>query len=107
MPLRYKKFRRPSAGPDASIRVARWVREFIDNDEGFSVSVSASACGHAACAGDDTIIVLMRAGELPVRVKIAKPIETVTQAEIVGVLKSVFAEISLAEPCDLARAKPR
>jgi hypothetical protein len=94
MPLRYKKLLQPSVRPDASVRVAQWVRDYIGDDEGISVGVSGSACGHAACVGSDTIIVLMRTGELPVRVKIAKPLEAVTQAEITGVLKSVFAELA-------------
>jgi hypothetical protein len=102
MPLRYKKLLQPSVRPDASVRVAQWVRDYI-GDGGISVGVSGSACGHAACVGSDTIIVLMRAGELPVRVKIAKPLEAVTQAEIAGVLKSVFAE--LAASGDSGRAQ--
>jgi hypothetical protein len=102
MPLRYKKLLQPSVRPDASVRVAQWVRDYV-GDEDISVGVSGSACGHAACVGSDTIIVLMRAGELPVRVKIAKPLEAVTQAEIAGVLKSVFAE--LAASGDSGRAQ--
>jgi hypothetical protein len=92
MPLRYRHFRRPDIGAEASVRVAHWVRGHIGDDAGVSVGVSGSECGHAACGGNDTIIVLMRAGEPPVRVKIAKPIETVTQTEVADALTS--AELS-------------
>jgi hypothetical protein len=88
MPLRYKHFRRPEARTEASLRVAHWVRGYIADDGGISVGVSGSACGHAACGGSDTIIVLMRVGEPPVRVKIEKPIEMVTQAEVADALTS-------------------
>jgi hypothetical protein len=68
--------------------VAHWVRGHIGDADGISVGVSGSECGHAACGGNDTIILLMRAGEPPVRVKIAKPIEMVTQAEVADALMS-------------------
>jgi hypothetical protein len=88
MPLRYKYSRRPQIRAEASVRVARWVRERIGDDDGVAVGVSGSECGHAACGGNDTIILLMRAGEPPVRVKIGKSIETVTQAEVADALTS-------------------
>ena len=86
MPLRYKYSRRPEVRAEASVRVAHWVRGHIGDADGISVGVSGSECGHAACGGNDTIILLMRAG--PVRVKIAKPIEMVTQAEVADALMS-------------------
>jgi hypothetical protein len=88
MPLRYRHFRRPDVRAEASVRVAHWVRRYIGDDAGVSVGVSGSECGHAACGGNDTIILLMRAGEPAVRVKIAKPIETVTQGEVADALTS-------------------
>ena len=90
MPLRYKYSRRPEVRAEASVRVAHWVRGHIGDADGVSVGVTSSECGHAACGGNDTIkiILLMRAGEPPVRVKIAKPIEMVTQAEVADALMS-------------------
>jgi hypothetical protein len=88
MPLRYKHSRRPEIRAEVSVRVAQWVRERIGDDEGVAVGVSGNECGHAACGGNDTIILLMRAGEPPVRVKIAKSIEMVTQAEVADALAS-------------------
>ena len=88
MPLRYKYSRQPEVRAEASVRVAHWVRGHIGDADGISVGVSGSECGHAACGGNDTIILLMRAGEPPVRVKIAKPIEMVTQAEVADALMS-------------------
>jgi hypothetical protein len=94
MPLRYKGSRRPDPRSEASVRVAQWVRECIGDDKGIAVGVSGSECGHAGCAGNDTIILLMRAGEQPVRVKIARPIEMVVQTEIVDALSSIVAKVS-------------
>ena len=88
MPLRYRHVRRPEARTEASVRVAHWVREHIGDDDGVSVGVSGSEFGHAACGGNDTIILLLRAGEAPVRVKVAKPIEMVTQTEVADALTS-------------------
>jgi hypothetical protein len=88
MPLRYKHLKRPDVRAEASVRVALWVRGHIGNAEGVSVGVSGNECGHAACGGNHTIIVLMRPGEAPIRVKIAKPIEMVTQAEVAEALVS-------------------
>jgi hypothetical protein len=105
MSLRYKGFRRPDLRADAGVKVAQWVRDHLGDDLGFAVGVSGSECGHAACAGNDTIILLMRPGEPPVRIKIAKPIEMVRQAEIADVLRSVLAELSSAVSRDLNRAQ--
>ena len=88
MPLRYKGSRRPDPRSEASIRVAQWVREYIGDDKGIAVGVSGSECGHAGCAGNDTIILLMRAGEQP------RPIEMVVQTEIVDALSSIVAKVS-------------
>ncbi len=104
MPLRYKGFRRPDLRADAGVKVAQWVRDHLGDDSGFAVGVCGSACGPAACAGNDPLLRLMRPGEPPVRIKIAKPIEIVRQAEIADVLRSVLAELSSAESRDLARA---
>jgi hypothetical protein len=88
MPLRYRHVRLPEARAEASVRVAHWAREHLGDDGGVSVGVSGSECGHAACGGNDTIMLLLRAGEPPVRVKIAKPIEMVTQTEVADALTS-------------------
>ena len=48
--------------------------------------------GHAARGGNETIIFLVRAGEPATRLKLEKPVETVTQAEIADVFASLVTK---------------
>jgi len=91
MALRYKQSQRTELRAEASARVMRWMHALLGDDETTAVSISGSECGHAACGGNETIILLMRAGEPTIRVKIAKSLETVTQAEIAEALTTQVA----------------
>ena len=35
----------------------------VGDDENSAVSLSANLCGHAACGGEETVILFMRRGE--------------------------------------------
>ena len=62
MPLRYR--RETTAGwADAGTRVLGWVKAMVCDDEDSAVSLSANLCGHAACGGEETVILFMRRGE--------------------------------------------
>ena len=90
MALRYKHSKSAELRAEASARVLRWVLALVrDEDTSTAVTVSSSECGHAACGGNETIILLTRAAKPVTRVKIAKPLETVTQAEIADALASL------------------
>ncbi len=68
-----------------------WVRALVGDDENTGVSLSANACGHAACRGQETVILLMRRNEPTIGIKISKSVETVTQADVAEALQPMLA----------------
>ncbi len=91
MALRYKKEKEAKGGPDAGLKVIEWVRALIGDDENTGVSVSANACGHAACRGQETVILLMRRNEPTIGIRISKSVETVTEADVAEALRPMLA----------------
>jgi hypothetical protein len=91
MTLRYKHATRGAElRAQASARVMQWVLALLSQGETMTaVTISSSECGHAACGGNEIIILLTRADEPTIRLKIAKSLETVTQAEIADALASL------------------
>ena len=68
-----------------------WVRALVGDDENTGVSLSANACGHAACGGQETIILLMRPDAPTIGIRISKSVETVTQADVAEALQPMLA----------------
>ena len=91
MPLRYKGGKIAERRTQAAARVMQWARAIVGEDENIGVSLSANECGHAACAGEETTILLMRTDEPTVGIKIAKPLETVTEADVATALQSALS----------------
>lgn len=89
MALRYKHLKSARLRAEATARVMQWMLALVSEEKKTAVTISGSECGHTACGGSETVIFLMRAGEPTTRLKIAKPIETVTQAEIADALTSL------------------
>jgi hypothetical protein len=90
MPLRYR--REKTAGwADAGARVLSWVHGIIGDDEDSAVSLSANLCGHVACGGEETVILFMRRGERTIAFRVAKPVEAVTQTDVVEALKPILS----------------
>ncbi len=90
MPLRYR--RETTAGwADAGTRVLGWVKAMVCDDEDSAVSLSANLCGHAACGGEETVILFMRRGERTIAFRIAKSVEAVTQTDVVEALKPILS----------------
>ncbi len=92
MALRYN-LRNEEPRTQAVARVMQWVlAQLTDEKEtAISISISISECGHAGCGGNETIIFLTRAGGLVTKFKIAKPVETVAQADVANALTSPVA----------------
>jgi hypothetical protein len=89
MALRYKHSKSAEFRAQATARVMQWVLALVSEEKATTVvGISGSECGHAACGGNETIILLTRAGEPTTRVKIARSLETVTRAEIADALAS-------------------
>ena len=95
MALRYKHSKSAEPRAAAIASVMRWVLALLTDERKTAISISGSECGHAACGGSETIILLMHEGEPAIRLKIEKPVETVTQAEIADALASLFTRKEL------------
>ena len=81
MALRYKQSKCAEPRAAAIARVMRWVLALLTDERKTAISISSNECGHAACGGNETIILLVRAGEPATSLKLEKPAETATQAE--------------------------
>jgi hypothetical protein len=90
MPLRYKPEKTSASRTDAGARVMQWVR-VVGDDDNNTISLSANACGHLTCSGEETVILFMRPDQPTVALKIAKSPETVTQADVVEVLQPILS----------------
>ena len=66
----------------ASGALAQIARRLFVLEEEAAVSVSELHCGHDACGGVETVILVMRPGRRTEAVKIGKPITAVTEADI-------------------------
>jgi hypothetical protein len=61
-------------------------RAILDLDDDTVVSVSEHACGDPGCCGAQTVILLMRPRQATEAVRIDKPIDAVTRADLVAAL---------------------
>jgi hypothetical protein len=87
MALRYRHSRSAELRAQATARVMQWVLALVSEERATTaVSITSSECGHAACGGNETIVLLTRAGGPTTKVKIARSLETVTRAEIADAL---------------------
>ena len=68
-----------------------WARALVGEDENTGVSLGVNACGHAACRGQETVILLMRRNEPTVGIKISKSVEAVTEADVAEALQPLLA----------------
>ena len=87
MSLRYKHNAAERRRADAGAIVIEWVRDLIGDKENTSVSVTANTCGHSACGGDESVILLMRPGGRTTGLKIAKSLDRITQADVAELLR--------------------
>jgi hypothetical protein len=74
--------RRKDAALDLMIRA----RGILNVDEDAVVSVSEHDCGNPDCHGARTVILIMRPDRPTAAIKISKPLETVTAADLSGAL---------------------
>jgi hypothetical protein len=96
MALRYGHARNVERRDEAVARVVAWVCAILGDDvETSAVSIGRNECCHGACGGNETTILLMRAGEAVIRLEIAKSLEAVTQAEVADAFAPLFASKQL------------
>ncbi len=95
MALRYKY--KPQRGmrrePGAAAKVVEWARALVGEDENTGVGLGVNACGHAACRGEETVILLMRRNEPTVGIKISKSVEAVTEADVAEALQPFLSPV--------------
>jgi hypothetical protein len=71
---------------NAALDVMEQVRAVLNPDEDTVVSVTGHQCGDPECGSAETVILLMQPDRPTVAIKIAKSIETVTEADVSAAL---------------------
>jgi hypothetical protein len=92
MPLRYKGRDGSSRRREAALAVTEWAGGFFAGDD-VVISVSGHQCGDPDCSGPQTTILLMRPDQPTSAVKIRKPLESVTQADVAEVLQPLLTAV--------------
>ena len=82
MALRCKTAGNPDRRRNAALEVMEWVRAILDTHDDAIISVTGHQCGAPECGDAETVILLMRADQPTVAIKISKSIETVTDADV-------------------------
>ena len=90
MALRYKIAGNSNWRRNAVLEVVEWVRAILDTHDDAVVSVTGHQCGAPECGDAETVILLMRADQPTVAIKISKPIETVTDADVAEALQPLL-----------------
>ena len=90
MALRYRDAEdsdRPRQRRNAALDVMEQVRAVLNPDEDTVVSITGHQCGDPECGCAETVILVLQSDQPTVAVKIAKSIETVTEADISDALQ--------------------
>jgi hypothetical protein len=82
MALLFRNRRASSRGKEAAIELMMQARTMLGVDNEVVVSVSQHDCGDPGCCGTRTVILVMRPDQPTEAIKINKPLETVTQADL-------------------------
>ncbi|HEY2533267.1 MAG TPA: hypothetical protein VGJ20_35940 [Xanthobacteraceae bacterium] len=85
MALRYRQGTSPQRRADNALAVMQWVLAVLPAGEDTVVSVTAHQCGDPQCTAATTIL-LMRPEQPALPIKIPKPMESVTEADIAAAL---------------------
>jgi hypothetical protein len=93
MALRYRAAKDLDRRRHAALEVTVWARAILDAREDAVVSVSGHQCGDRACSSAETVILLMRPDEPTQAIKIRKPLETVTRADVVEALQPIVTPV--------------
>jgi len=78
---------------NAALDVMEQVRAVLNPDEDTVVSVTGHQCGDPECGSAETVILLMQPDRPSVAIKIAKSIETVTEADISAALAPLHSSL--------------
>lgn len=90
MALRYRQGTSPQRRTDNALAVMQWVHAVLPAGEDAVVSVTSHQCGDPQCAATTTIL-LIRPDQPSLPIKISKPIELVTEADIAAALQPTLS----------------
>ncbi|MGY2050376.1 hypothetical protein [Methylobacterium sp. JK268] len=79
-------FRRKRPDAAGRARVAAWARAAGGFDPAVTLVVNEIVCADPACPGTETVILILAPGARARAVKVAKPVEAVTEAEVAAAL---------------------
>jgi hypothetical protein len=83
---------------DAACELMIAARAILGADGDPVVSISQHDCGAAGCGGIQTVVLVMRAARPTKAVKINKPIDTITQADLSAALAPLVGGPDRAAP---------
>jgi hypothetical protein len=81
-------FGRAKPDSEAIERVKTWARAALGASPGTALAVNEIACTDPSCPGIETVILVMEPGRKTLAFKVGKPIEEVTEQEVVAALCS-------------------
>ncbi|HEY2531762.1 MAG TPA: hypothetical protein VGJ20_28180 [Xanthobacteraceae bacterium] len=93
MALRYRQGTSPQRRTDNALAVMQWVHAALPAGEEAVVSIGGHQCGDPQCAATTTIL-LMRPDQRALPIKISKPIESVTEADVATALQPLLSPAS-------------
>jgi len=82
---------------NAALELKLQVRTVINAEDDTVVSVGERDCGDPGCGGARTVVLIMRPGRTTEAVKIDKPLEQVTPADLADALAPLASQTGLPE----------
>ncbi|ACL56388.1 hypothetical protein [Methylobacterium nodulans] len=83
----FSAFRRPRPDAAARERVAAFARQAGGFGPEVALTVSEIVCPDPACPGTETVILILAPGARSRAVKVGRPVEAVTEADVAAVLQ--------------------
>jgi hypothetical protein len=96
MVFRLRSRRLPERANQAALDLIMQAHTILDGDDDTVVSVSEHNCGEPAC-GVQTVVLVMRPNQPTKAVKIKKPLDAVTGADLSAALAPLLAQGGQAE----------
>lgn len=78
----FRGFRRAKPDAEAVERIKAWAIAGLGASSELSLAVNEIACTDPACPGTETVILVMEPGRKTRALKVAKPIEEVTEQDL-------------------------
>ncbi|HEY2230911.1 MAG TPA: hypothetical protein VGI22_24875 [Xanthobacteraceae bacterium] len=92
MGLRYRSAKEPDGRNDAALEIMLWARSILKADGDTVVSVARHRCGDLRCGESGTTILLMHPDRPTGTVRIAKPLEAITEPDLRAALQGLLGE---------------